>query len=191
MEGDKGDKQQNKKVVAEQKARIQAEKEFGRSLGYAQESMMEQIKLLKAQQGLVEGLVRSSKKLNDSTKKDVDLKNNLTQLYADELQTANDVVLKRGMIAHQLQGEYAQYLAQYMIKKKIKSVDDPKLADIVKELKHRQELNDKITRERDLHEAVALSLVEVREEAESYKKGLDKILATARAIGNDPKAMGG
>ncbi len=184
------DKEQNKKVVAEQKARIQAEKEFAQSLSYAQQSMMEQIKLLKDQQGLVENLVRSSQKLNNSTKQNVELKNDLSRLYSNELQTANDVVLKRGMIEYQLQGEYAQYLAQYMIQKKIKDVTDPRLTDIVKELQHRQHLNELVENERDLYETVASNLVEIREEAESYQKSLQGVLETARQLGNDPKLMG-
>ena len=184
------DKQQSKKIVDEQKARIQAEKEFAHSLTYAQDAMMEQIKLLKAQQGLVEGLVRSSQKLNNSTKQNVELKTDLSRLYSSELQVANDVVLKRGMIEFQLQGEYAQYLAQYMIQKKIKDVLDPRLTDIVKELKHRQHLNDHLTEERDLYEEVAAKTLEIRKEAEEYSGALKKVLATARAIGNDPKTMG-
>jgi hypothetical protein len=184
------DKEQSKKVVNEQKARIQAEREFAQSISYAQQSMMEQIKLLKDQQGLVEGLVRSSKKLNDSTKQNVELKNDLSRLYSNELQVANDVVLKRGMIEFQLQGEYAQYLAQYMIQKKIKDVTDPRLTDIVKELQHRQHLNKLVENERDLYETVASNLVEIREEAESYQKSLQGVLETARQLGNDPKLMG-
>lgn len=184
------DKGKNKKIVEEQKARIQAEKEFGQSLSYAQQGLMEQVRALKQQQGLVEGLVRSSKKLNDSTKQNVELKRDLASMYSSELQTANDVVLKRAMVKTQLQGEYAQYLAQYMIQKKIKDVNDPRLKDLIKELKHRQELNDKIAEERDLYEEIAARTLEIREEAGSYKKKLTEVLATAKAIGNDPKTLG-
>lgn len=179
-----------KDLIKETKARIEAEKEFGSSIQYAQKALMEQVKALKQQQGLVQGLVRSSQLLNNATKQNADLKNDLSSLYRDELQTANDVILKRGMVYTQLQGEYAQYLAQYMIQKKIKDVSDPRLENIIKELKHRQELNKKLGDERDLHEEVAEKTLEIREEAESYKKSLDKVLATARAIGNDPKTMG-
>lgn len=179
-----------KDLIKESKARIEAEKEFASSVEYAQKALMEQVAALKKQQGLVQGLVESSKALYASTAKDYKLKNDLASLYDQELQTANDVILKRGMVYTQLQGEYAQYLAQYMIQKKIKDVDDPRLENIIKELKHRQELNKKLSDERDLHEEVAAKTLEIREEAESYKKSLDKVLATARAIGNDPKTMG-
>jgi hypothetical protein len=184
------DKSTSKKIVEEQKARIQAEKEFGQSLSYAQTALMEQVKALKEQQGLVQGLVRSSKMLNDSTKQNVELKNDLSALYSSELQVANDVVLKRAMVKTQLQGEYAQYLAQYMIQKGIKSVTDPRLSNLVKELKHRQELSNHLEEERDLYETIAAKTLEIREEADSYKKSLMGVLATARAIGNDPKTMG-
>lgn len=190
MSEDKNKNEASKKAIAEQKARIQAEKEFGQSLSYAQTSLMEQVRLLKEQQGLVAGLVRSSKMLNDSTKQNVELKNDLSRLYSDELQVANDVILKRAMVKTQLQGEYSQYLAQYMIQKKIKDVNDPRLANLIKELKHRQELNKHLEEERDLYETVAAKTLEIREEAESYKKSLKGVLATAQAIGNDPKTMG-
>lgn len=184
------DKGASKKIVDEQKARIQAEREFAQSLSYAQESLMEQVKALKEQQGLVKGLVRSSQLLNNSTKQNVELKNDLSALYSSEVQMANDVVLKRAMVKTQLQGEYSQYLAQYMIQKKIKDVDDPRLANLIKELKHRQELSHHLEEERDLHEEVATRTLEIREEAEAYKKSLMGVLATAREIGNDPKTMG-
>ena len=128
--------------------------------------------------------------LNDSTKQNVELKNDLTALYSNELQVANDVVLKRAMVKTQLQGEYAQYLAQYMIQKGIKSVTDPRLSNLVKELKHRQELSNHLEKERDLYETIAAKTLEIREEAESYKKSLKGVLATAKEIGNDPKTMG-
>ena len=174
MSEDKNKNEASKKAIAEQKARIQAEKEFGQSLTYAQEGLMEQVKALKAQQGLVEGLIRSSKKLNDSTKQNAELKNDLAALYRAELQTANDVVLKRAMVSTKLQGEYAQYLAQYMIQHKGNKEMMKKLPELVNELKKRQELNKKLEEERDLYEDIAAKTLEIRNEAEAYKQSLKK-----------------
>jgi len=186
----KNNNEASKKAVAEQKARIQAEKEFGQSLTYAQSALMEQVKALKQQQGLVEGLIRSSKVLNDSTKQNAELKNDLSSLYSTELQTANDVVLKRAMVNTQLRGEYAQYLAQYMIQHKGNKEMMKRLPSIVEELKKRQELNKKLEEERDLYEEVAAKTLEIRNEAEAYKQSLKKIVATAAEIAKDPKTLG-
>ena len=190
MSEDKNKNEASKKAIAEQKARIQAEKEFGQSLTYAQEGLMEQVKALKAQQGLVEGLIRSSKKLNDSTKQNAELKNDLAALYRAELQTANDVVLKRAMVSTKLQGEYAQYLAQYMIQHKGNKEMMKKLPELVNELKKRQELNKKLEEERDLYEDIAAKTLEIRNEAEAYKQSLKKIVGTAAEIAKDPKTLG-
>ncbi len=183
------DDKASKKAIQEQKLRIQAEKEFGQSLGYAQQALMEQVKALKDQNGLVEGLVRSSKMLNDSTKQNVELKRDLASLYSTEVQAANDLILKRAMVQTQLQGDYAQYLAQYMIQKKIKDVNDPRLEGVIKELKQRQELNRRLEDERDLNEEIAAEIINIRGETESWKKGFDKILATAKEIAKDPKTL--
>ena len=168
-----------------------AARELSQDLGYALENLAKAQKILEKQAKTYTGLVGSSQLLNYLAKDNLKFAQDLTQMYETETQVSNDLLLKRNMISTQLQGEYAQLLTTYMLENDITDVNDDKVQLLVKQLKHRQEVNEKLTQERDLYEEIATSLVEVREEAESYKKGLDKILETARAIGNDPKAMGG
>jgi hypothetical protein len=168
-----------------------AARELSQDLGYALENLAKTQEILEKQAKTYTGLVGSSQLLNYLAKDNLKFAQDLTQVYETETQVSNDLLLKRNMISTQLQGEYAQLLTTYMLENDITDVNDNKVQLLVKQLKHRQEVNEKLTQERDLYEEIADSLVEVRDEAESYKKGLDKILATARAIGNDPKAMGG
>jgi hypothetical protein len=167
-----------------------AARDLARDLGYALENLDESRKILDKQAATYKDLTKSSQLLNYLAKENVQVAKDLTALYDSEVQISNDLVLKRNMVSTQLRGEYAQLLTTYMLENDITDVTDKKVQGLVKQLQHRQELNEKLTDERDLYEEIASRTLEIREEAEGYKKSLEKVLATARAIGNDPKTMG-
>ena len=121
----------------------------------------------------------------------------INQMVALEAQAAGNLVLQRAMIETHLTGEYAQLLANHLIQEGITDeaqiqakIKSGELDDLLSELKLRQEIQNKKLDESDLNQAIASQMLEIREEAEGYKKSLEKVLATARAIGNDPKTMG-
>ena len=60
----------------------------------------------------------------------------------------------------------------------------------VERLQAQQRELDHIEEQNDLTRKIAATTLEIREEAEEYTKALEKTLATARAIGNDPKVFG-
>jgi hypothetical protein len=62
--------------------------------------------------------------------------------------------------------------------------------EVIRRLQKQQEELDHLNEQNELTRKVAEHTLEIREEAEKYKKGLEKILATTRAIGNDPKLFG-
>jgi hypothetical protein len=172
---------------------VQAElaaRDLARDLGYALENLEESKKILDKQAAAYKDLAKSSQLLNYAAKDNVQVAKDLTALYDNEVQASNDLLLKRNMIGTGLRGDYAQLLTTYMLENDITDVNDRKLQGIIKQLKHRQELNDHLTEERDLYEDIASRTLEIQEEADKFKNSLKNALATARAIGNDPKTMG-
>lgn len=172
---------------------VQAElaaRDLARDLGYALENLEESKKILDKQAAAYKDLAKSSQLLNYIAKDNVQVAKDLTALYENEVQASNDLLLKRNMIGTGLRGDYAQLLTTYMLENDITDVNDRKLQGIIKQLKHRQEINDHLTEERDLYEEIASRTLEIQEEADKFKNSLKNALATARAIGNDPKTMG-
>lgn len=167
-----------------------AARDLAKDLGYALENLEESRRLLDKQAATYKDLAKSSQLLNHLAKNNVQVAKDLSSLYDSELQVSNDLLLKRNMIGTQLQGDYAQLLTTYMLENDITDVNDKKVQGLIKQLKHRQELNENLTEERDLYEAIASRTLEIREEAEGYKNSLERALKTAQAIGNDPKTMG-
>jgi hypothetical protein len=166
-----------------------AARELGKDLAYALENLAESTKILDKQARVYKDLAGSSQLLNYTAKDNVQVAKDLTALYESELQASNDLVLKRNMVATGLRGEYAQLLTTYMLENDIVDVNDSKVQLLAKQLHKRQQISDKLEEERSLNEEIANSLLEIQEETESWKKGFDKIKATAQAIANDPKTL--
>jgi len=127
-----------------------AARELSQDLGYALENLAKAQKALEKQAKSYAGLVGSSQLLNYLAKDNLKFAQDLTQMYENETQVSNDVLLKRNMIGTQLQGEYAQLLTTYMLENEITDINDNKVQLLIKQLKHRQEANEKLTEERDL-----------------------------------------
>lgn len=122
----------------------------------------------------------------------------LNNMIADNLveavqeQVGLTVIQKTG-----LEGIYAQTLAQKLIEEGITDVNriqaelaSDRFNDTIEHLMTEQEALKVLKKQNDLTRELAAATLEIREEAEKYKKGLEKVLATARAIGNDPKVFG-
>ena len=101
----------------------------------------------------------------DLLKQKVAMQTSLTGIYASQAAELN-LMMSKGVLSEE---EYNREIKRLQ-------AQQSKVADLQTEL--------------ELNEEIAAQTLEIREEAEKYKKGLDKILATARAIGNDPKTMG-
>jgi len=183
--------QETEKISAAEKraaqARIEAERDLADSIGYSNKELQKAIGLLKTQAGLFDGIIKSNKALNDSTKQNAALKSDLATLYSNELQTSNTLLLKRNMISTGLQDDYAQYLTQYMIQHKIKDVDDERLVGMKELLARRQQINMEATKETELIESMASWQKELNEELEGYSTGWEKIKSKLKAIATDPQ----
>ncbi len=113
-------------------------------------------------------------------------------LDAAKEQVGLTVIQKTG-----LEGIYAQSVAQMFIDKGItdekeiqRQLESGILDDAIALIRTEQDKTKVIQKQNDLTKEIAARTLEIREEAESYKKKLEGALATARAIGNDPKTMG-
>lgn len=113
-------------------------------------------------------------------------------LEAAKEQVGLTVIQKTG-----LEGIYAQSIAQMLIEKGFtdekeiqRQLESGILDDAIALVRTEQDKTKAIQKQNDFTKAIAASTLEIREEAEGYKKSLEKVLATARAIGNDPKTMG-
>ncbi len=82
-----------------------------------------------------------------------------------------------------LKGSLAEYARLLQTEGRLTAAAVERLQAQQRELDHIEEQNE-VTRK------IAATTLEIREEAEEYTKALGKALATARAIGNDPKVFG-
>ena len=122
----------------------------------------------------------------------------LANLIASDLtEEANKTVALAVMQKTGLEGIYAQSVAQMLIEAGItdekeiqEAISAGLLDDAIKLQKANQDAFNQQKKQNDLTQAIADQMVAIRDEADSYKKKLDGVLATARAIGNDPKTMG-
>jgi hypothetical protein len=179
-----------KEEIRAAKAKIAAEKEYSHSLSYANVELRKAIGYLKDQSKSLDGLLRSSKALNDSTKQNAELKQDLASLLTNELQDASTLLLKRNMISTGLKGDYAQYITQYEIQHKGNAEMMKRVPALIEELKHRQHVNDETNKQTELYEEMGRKLAEIKEETEEWKHSLTKVFETAKAIGRDPKVFG-
>ena len=178
---------------------------YNKALGGSATAATKYNRLLGDQRGLVTAISNQAKLITDEsgkliarTEKQIGMVRALNN-YEDQIanigekrnQLQADLLVKQAIFNHQLTGEYAEQAKNLALLKESGELGEGQYKMYIKKLQVQQEETDKLEGTLELHEAIAASLVEVRDEAESYKKGLDKILATARAIGNDPKAMGG
>ena len=178
---------------------------YNKALGGSATAATKYNRLLGDQRGLVTAISNQAKLITDEsgkliarTEKQIGMVRALNN-YEDQIATIGekrnqlqaDLLVKQAIFNHQLTGEYAEQAKNLALLKESGELGEGQYKMYIKKLQVQQEETDKLEGTLELHEAIAASLVEVRDEAESYKKGLDKILATARAIGNDPKAMGG
>ncbi len=189
QQGGGGGAQQQQQSAATQ-ALLQAQEELGRNLQYNLDALARTTQELNKQAAIQKGLVKTSDSLTAAIGQSVKFARDLTQLYDNELQTSDDLLLKKVMVGHQMKGDYAQLLTTYMLENDINDIHDVRIQGLIKELKHREHINDHAAEERDLYEEIAAKTLEIRHEAEEYSGALKKVLATAQAIGNDPKTMG-
>lgn len=115
----------------------------------------------------------------------------------NNLSIADDLVKVQGDILKQtvaeelgLRGVYASQAAEFNLLMSKGVLTKKEYEQEIKRLQNQQALQKHYEKELQLSEEIAAATLEIREEAEKYKKSLEKTLATARAIGNDPKVFG-
>lgn len=151
------------------------------------------MKTIKLQQGLVDldgKRLGTSAKLRKLAKDNENIARDISSVYASEALLFDSLLLKQNMMNTGLQGEYAQLLTTYMLENNISDVTDHRVKALVDELKGRQHIYEKASKQLELDEATALKLAEIKEETEEWKHSLTKVFETAKAIGRDPKVFG-
>lgn len=150
-------------------------------------------KTIKLQQGLVDldgKRLGTSAKLGKLAKDNENIARDISSVYASEALLFDSLLLKQNMMNTGLQGEYAQLLTTYMLENDISDVTDDRVKALVDELKERQHIYEKASKQLELDEATALKLADIKEESEAWKHSLTKAFETAKAIGRDPKVFG-
>ena len=151
------------------------------------------MKTIKLQQGLVDldgKRLGTSAKLGKLAKDNENIARDISSVYGSEALVFDSLLLKQNMMNTGLQGEYAQLLTTYMLENSISDVADDRVKALVDELKGRQHIYEKASKQLELDEATALKLTEIKEETEEWKHSITKIWETGKAIGRDPKVFG-
>jgi len=106
------------------------------------------------------------------------------------VQATADLAKAELMYETGLKDSYAEQLLQLKAALELGAITKASYDISIKKLLKDQEEVDLIEKKKELLSETAATLSEIREETEKYTKGLGKALATARAIGNDPKVLG-
>lgn len=153
--------------------------------------------VLGQQNGLVTSLTKSMEKMNKNSKEYLQLQNltNQVQETANELaasrnRTMADLVLKQTMLNTGLTDEYAEQAKNLKLLLDQGAITEGIYNMHVKRLQEEQKHVNHLKEEVELQEQIAESILEIREEAESWKKSFTKIFETAKAIARDPAVLG-
>ena len=172
-------------------------KAYGKSLQIPFADVMKSNKARKEEIGLVASLTATTTKLTEGTQKRMRLENLINQvkqttndLASEQNQLMGDLVLKQVMLTESLHGSFAEQAKNYklLLDQKALSADD--YAAKIASLKLEQQANNQLQDKLDLTEEIAASILEIKEEAEGWKKSFTKVFETAKAIGRDPAVMG-
>jgi len=174
QEGQKGLDKLEARIVRERELKdlikeYNAQSEIREKLGSHQHHLSEQL----VQQGMQ----------YEGVQKDI------AAMLEQEDQTTADLLLKKVMVGTGLKDQYAQLLTTLMLEKQITNLQDPRVASLVREMKHRQHINEHLQHQVELEESMAHWQLELLEELEEYGKGWEKLKSRVLAVVSDPKLL--
>lgn len=175
----------SKEETAAYKALLAFDEERKNSLEYQRENLAKIRLEIKEQAKTYKGLVDQQIESLKVDEQKVKTLRDLAGLYGAEMQVVDDLLLKRNMISTGLKGEYAQLLTTYMLENDITDIGGEQVQNLIKQLKHREEIKDQLDKELELVEGLAKYQLEVREEAEKLRKEYGLLGAKIKAIFTD------
>ena len=180
-------KTDNKEESAALKGLLALEEERKNSLEYQREQITKIRLEISEQKSIYTGLVAQQIKSLDLDLQKVKTLTDIAGVYMKEVQAVDDLLLKRNMVSTGLKGEYAQLLTSYMLENDIADLSTKAVQDFVKELKHRQHVNEEVEKQVELYESLANYQLEVLEETEKLGKEYALLGAKIKAIYTDPE----
>jgi len=180
-------KTDNKEESAALKGLLALEEERKNSLEYQREQITKIRLEINEQKNIYTGLVAQQIKSLDLDLQKVKTLTDIAGVYMKEVQAVDDLLLKRNMVSTGLKGEYAQLLTSYMLENDIADLSSKAAQDFVKELKHRQHVNEEVEKQVELYESLANYQLEVLEETEKLGKEYALLGAKIKAIYTDPE----
>lgn len=177
---------------------------YNKTIGQSADAATKYNRQLGSQRGLVTIIANKAKlhrdengKIIAQSEKQIALAKVLTDYedgindLADERNRAQaNYILQQQMLKTGLTGAYAEQAKNLAILVETGMLTKEGYLRRIQTLKAQQKETDHLNEQADLNREIAATLLEIREETEKYTKGLGKALATARAIGNDPKVLG-
>ncbi len=170
---------------------------YSKSLTGATEAATRSNYILGQQGALVTSLNKSIDKMKAGTRERLQLENLTNQVLetANDLanarnQTMADLVLKQTMLSTGLTDEAAEQAKNLKLLLDQGAITEGIYNMHIKRLQEEQAHINHLKEEVELQEEIAKSILEIKEEAESWKKSFTKTLETAKAIARDPAVLG-
>ena len=170
---------------------------YGKSLGISTSEINKSVANREKELRLVSLLQERIQRVGEESKRGMQLQNLSNQVSetANELASEQnslmaDLVLKQTMMQTGLIGSYAEQAKNYKILLDQGEITQDLYKGVIKRLQEEQHLNNELKDQLELTESIADAVLEIKEEAEAWKKSFTKITETAKAIARDPKVMG-
>jgi len=170
---------------------------YNKSLNGATDAAKRANFILGQQQGLVTAINKQMEKSKEGSKERIVLENITKQILettndiaSTKNQLSADLLLKQTMIKTGLIGEHAEQAKNLRLLLEQGAITKGIYDMHVKRLQEDQKHTNQLREDLELQEAIAESVLEIKQEAESYKKSFTKILETGKAIGRSKELMG-
>jgi len=170
---------------------------YGKSLGVASEEINKATVDREKEIRLVDVLHSKMQRVGEESKRGMQLQNLSNQisetandLASEQNKLMADLVLKQTMIQTGLEGSFAEQAKNYKLLLDQGEITEELYNSAVKRLQEEQHFNHELKDQLELQESIAESILEIKEEAEAWKKSFTKIFETAKAIGRDPAILG-
>lgn len=140
--------------------------------------------------GLVTALAKQSANNARTQKIAQDIAATTNDIIDSRNRTMADLLLKQTMMQTGLTDEHAEQAKNLALLLESGEITEGIYKMHVKRLQEDQKHVKHLKEELELQEAIADSILEIKEESEEWKKTFTKVFETAKAIGRDPSAMG-
>lgn len=170
---------------------------YGKSLGVSTEELNKAVSAREKEVRLADDMMIKAQRYGEETQKGLQLRNLSNQISetandiaSEQNQLMADLVLKQTMIKTGLTGSAAEQAKNYKLLLDSGEITKDLYDMVIDRLRAEQMHVNHLKEELEVQESIAQSVLEIREEADAWKKSFTKIFETAKAIGRDPNLLG-